>query len=349
MFNITKSSAFGREMTIITAENAGVAPMYFTAQSFLSDNRRMVVGLFKNYEEEPLACSYHCLDTETGESFPLTGEMRWETGNVSEDDKFYYTDKTKLQVFDLISGKNEELYTLEEGQDFSGSVTITNDCKYLGAYWADTDGITVLGVFDIQNKIMLKTERVPFMGPYSIASHGMLCPVNKDLMFFCHEGRTEYITNRLWLTDFNSKWNLFKQKMDENNNNGECVGHEAWAYDGSGLFFVKYDIPGTLKPNGIYFVDLKGNAKCINSETNHWHVCANRALTHTASDTGSAGTVSKVLLTEIKTGKMQVLNEITRFQNHPGHPHPSFSPDGKKVVYTFEVSPKVTAIGIITI
>ena len=74
----------------------------------------------------------------------------------------------------------------------------------------------------------------------------MICPTDKDLFFFAHEGNTEYISNRLWLYDHKSKTmrNIAKQSLNENGDISECYGHEAWSHNGEGLYFVKYDSNG---------------------------------------------------------------------------------------------------------
>ncbi len=106
--------------------------------------------------------------------------------------------------------------------------------------WADND--TFVGVRSKHPEIGFFYER-NFKKPFNDVAHLMVCPENHELMFFCHEGETFYISNRLWLYDMGTgkEWNIAKQTLDRDGNLGDCFGHEMWTPDGKGLYFVKYD------------------------------------------------------------------------------------------------------------
>lgn len=49
--------------------------------------------------------------------------------------------------------------------------------------------------------------------------------------------------------------NILRQRLNEDGNNGECVGHEMWSPDGRGMYFIKY-ISTTILPRGVWYLDV---------------------------------------------------------------------------------------------
>ena len=111
---------------------------------------------------------------------------------------------------------------------------------------------------------------------------------------------------------------------------------------------IKYSV-SPEGPTGIYFTDLEGNAKCINSDASHWHVAVDREGKFVVSDTGSAGVESDIMLTNIDTGKTVKIDHVNRWPDHPGHPHPCFLPEGNRVIYTFKKPDGNLAVAVMDI
>lgn len=348
--NKNKSKTTGREYLEICDDKLCVAHNYFTVNSFLSDGSGVVLSVFENDGTTKPPCRYFVIDLASGEYEYLTEASGWETGGVSCDNKLYYSEKNNLYCTDVISKKTDLLWTAPENKAFHGPVSSTNDGRYLGVYWSEKEENSTFGVFDTYTREMKIVTEVSFMPPFTFADHGMICPTDPALMFFAHEGSCFYITDRLWLlnTVTGERHNLFRQRLTDSGANADCVGHEIWKHDGSGLFFCKYAV-SPEEPRGIYFCDLDGNAKCINSDANHWHVAVDSEGLYTVSDTGSAGVESDIILTDIRSGQAVKLEHVDRWPNHPGHPHPCFSPDGKNVIYTFKKDDGNLAVAVMNI
>lgn len=344
------SKTTGRKYIEISGKGFCVAHNYFTVGSFTEDGRKVVLASFEDDGTPTPPCRYFVIELESGKYEYITQARRWETGAVSTDDKLYYSDDNRLCCTDIETAVTEVLWEAPEGYLFQGPVSSTNDGGYLGVYWSKNEENSTFGIFDIKNREMKIIRSVLFMPPFAYANHGMICPTDPRLMFFAHEGSCYYITDRLWLmnTENGELRNLFKQRLTEDGANGDCVGHECWKYDGSGLFFVKY-VVSPMAPTGIYYTDLEGNARCINSDASHWHVAPDRTGEYTVSDTGSAGVESDIMLTNVSSGKTVRLEHIDRWQNHPGHPHPCFSPDGGRVIYTFKKPDGDLAVAIMNV
>lgn len=345
-----KSDTTGRAYIEIADDQLCVAHNYFTANSFTSDGKCVVLSSFKDDGTVKPPCDYFVLDLESGEYEYLASAKCWETGAVSCEDKLYYSEDNRLYSVDVKTKNKELLWEAPEGKAFHGPVSFTNDGRYAGVYWAGEEQNSTFGVFDTKERVMQVGAEVAFMPPFTFADHGMVCPVNPELMFFAHEGSCFYVTDRLWILNVKTgeKRNLFKQRLTASGANADCVGHEFWKPDGSGLFFVNYAV-SPEGPRGIFFCDLEGNATCINSDASHWHVAADKDGRYTVSDTGSAGVESDIMLTDVHTGKTVKIEHVNRWPNHPGHPHPCFSPDGGRVIYTFQKEDGNLAVAIMDV
>lgn len=109
-------------------------------------------------------------------------------------------------------------------------------------------------------------------------THIMMNPEYENLLFFCHEGTTALIPDRLWTLDSDSgeQKNVFAQNNDkctrENVLTRETSGHEVWTDDGESIVFVKYASETNLGMNGIVRIDKYGEKReYINDDYRYWH------------------------------------------------------------------------------
>jgi Tol biopolymer transport system component len=58
---------------------------------------------------------------------------------------------------------------------------------------------------------------------------------------------------------------------------------------------------------------------------------------------------SKIVLVDAENGTSRPLCEVRRWEEHPGHPHPAFSPDSRKVSFTFADEENRLWVGIVEI
>ena len=164
----------------------------------------------------------------------------------------------------------------------------------------------------------------------------MICPQNENLFFFAHEGDTRYISNRLWIYDHENKSmkNIAKQRLNSDGELADCFGHEAWAPDGSGMYFIKYDLsPSSL--TGICFVDAaSGEFDILYSEYKYWHVGVSADGRYLTADTRYPGEWSEIILVDRESGEQKLIDIAPTTKKHPCHPPPILSPDNKKIAYT---------------
>ena len=190
--------------------------------------------------------------------------------------------------------------------------------------------------YSINEGKLVKVFEKAFKEPFWDAGHVMISPTDCNKLFYCHEGNSHYITNRLWMYDIGKQTdkNIAKQDMDENGCLTECFGHEIWAPDGKGLYFVKYsDSP--KKPTGLCYVSLDDpNAKILYSKYRYWHVSVSDNGRFLLSDTQSDNFISSVILIDMLTGDEKKIAETRTDWIHPCHPHPQMSPQLDKVIFT---------------
>jgi len=172
-----------------------------------------------------------------------------------------------------------------------------------------------------------------FQQPLPEVTHIMISPTDPDTVFFCHEGNTFYISNRLWLyTKEHGMHCIAKQRLDEEGNLGDCFGHECWAPDGKGLWFVKYPC-SPLPPRGLCYVSTEGEqSDVLYQKYPYWHVCCAPNNRYLAADTQSSG-FSGVCFIDTETGKEIMAVKAGTTWQHPTHPHPSFSLDSKHLIF----------------
>lgn len=346
----------GLPILAIGYEGHDTAHHYMTAMTWLSDSRHLIVHT--DIDRQTLTGNVARVDSETGDVQVLEEGLTWGRGVVSCDDVLYLFDKNELYAMDAWSGERRTIGLLESNCTFLGPLSITNNGKVLGVYWQENQRLIssepalretywIIGTVDTESGEIRKVIRPNFAEPYPVANHAMINPVDPDLLFYSHEGATEHIPDRLWTVDARTgvARNIFSQKKDEYGQHVEYVGHEIWAFDGSGLYFVKYP-HSPDQPSGILFVDQHGERhEFINGDYRYWHVGISPDGRYAVADTQEPG-MSKIVLIDIETRRSKLLCELPCRGVHPGHPHPSFSPDSRKITFTFSDVSDVLWVGI---
>ena len=176
-------------------------------------------------------------------------------------------------------------------------------------------------------------------------SHFQFSPDNPDIAMFCHEGPWNYVQQRIWMINMNTGdiWPCFRQTEDD------CVGHEFWAQNGDVIFdnrrgghdgtisnsksqvYASEHVSAEIPYFGFAHKDGKVYRK-INMPFYCNHYFANGDLSMFAGDA-----VDDILLiqpAEDGTAKMKILaHHNTTWHYQRSHCHPTFSWDGKKLLY----------------
>ncbi len=223
-----------------------------------------------------------------------------------------FTEKLVDDIFSVTDDGETLVFALREPDDHSRAV----------CYALDTASGEITALFEKR-----------FQPPFAITNHYMVNPKNRDQVFFAHEGNTFYVSNRLWLFEKdNGVRCIAKQRLDDDGNLGDCFGHECWAADGTGLWFVKYPC-SPLPPRGLCFAGVDGRQTDVQyGGYPYWHVCCAPNNRYLAADTQGPG-YSSVCVIDTQTGKEAEAYRAGFVWSHPAHPHPAFSPSSEQVIF----------------
>lgn len=308
---------------------------YYTDNRWL-DNDTLVLARSKEPDKNYNELVKYTLSN--GKTEVICNDMRGSFNYVVWESLIYYTDRRVIKVIDTKTNETRLVYEKDfddiEGFDMP---SITNDGKTMCIYGCNDDVGGFFATIDIESGKRRAAFKKKFAPPFITANHGMICPTNPDRIFFAHEGITFYVSNRLWVYDAREDraWNIAKQNLDEDGSLGDCFGHEAWAPDGKGMYFVKY--PCSPKgPRGVSYVDIEtGRIDVLYSKYNYWHACPSRDSRFITADTTDTGTTrSEVVVIDRSDDTETIIDTPEISWNHPCHPHPQMSPDNSKVVYT---------------
>jgi len=177
-------------------------------------------------------------------------------------------------------------------------------------------------------------------------NHCQINPANKDHIAYAHEfgwAPTDgsIAKTRLWqaMVDGSDNRPLDRQKP------GEGHTHEVFGPKGKSLYFVS--------SGAVWAVDFDtGKKRLIFEAPDHCpgHITVSPDERWIAADmwanegTDSHGNpMSGILLVDTKTGEQRVLCRFPRGKSHPAHPHPNFSPDGRKIAFVIADGPNCQA------
>jgi oligogalacturonide lyase len=186
--------------------------------------------------------------------------------------------------------------------------------------------------------------------------HFQFCPDDSTIGSYCHEGPWNLVTQRIWLLDFTAREARPCFRQDE----ADSIGHEFWTQDGY-IFFdnrgpghdgtitssrtqaVATEVAVKAQHDFIPFVgmmDRSGNlVKRIDMPyyCNHYH--ANPDNTLLVGDD-----VEELVLIDIsgEQAKLAVLcSHRTSWHTQSAHCHPTWSWDGKQILYASDEGGKV--------
>jgi hypothetical protein len=194
---------------------------------------------------------------------------------------------------------------------------------------------------DVESKKAATLLTKPFL-----INHVQFSPHDPAWIMFSHEGSASQVKDRIWA------WNageapggktLFSPQTGANGR-ALLVGHERPLHHKPGQIFCVYAGSGG-RPVGLYEVDFAGNSRVI-SEGDAWHCDISKDGKWAVLDTQGDGASGDLVAVNCKTGARMPLVDKIAYAQHPYHPHPRISDDGKWVIYNDAAAQKAVFVKI---
>ncbi|MBN1350882.1 PD40 domain-containing protein [candidate division KSB1 bacterium] len=326
----------GVTVTMLTTTYARDNKLYQTHPSWTADGACIIFSSDRSGSEQ-----LYALHEASGEIVQLTHDSK-----VSPEHSFvnrykntlYYVCGDRIleldinkalgadgQLLDSKAGFQRPLATLPPHLKLSGTLTVDADGEWVIIGTERQDKKSQWAIYKINlgsGEFVLVTELDFHVG------HCQSHPTRPGLIMFCHETGGD-ADQRMWLVDSDGS-NLrpfYKETFNE------WVTHEVWWGADRALFTIwPYNEEMRKKPHGIAAVELESGEMTILSQHAYWHVGGSPDGKWAVGDTFEGD----LYLVRADTRQTKLLTGGHRPPGATVHPHPSFSPDGKRVLFCSE-------------
>lgn len=362
-FTSTIDPKTGSTVTQLTPNGAICHRNYFYQKCFSDDGQQLLFA--GNFDG---AWNYHLMDMASQTATQLTQGTGDNTfgGFLTSNDKaliFVKNNKSLIRV-DLATQEHHPLYEVEKGWVGYGTWVPNSDCtKVVGIEIKDTDYIELTDwkkfaeMYHTKPRCRLISinlttgERTTIFEDNNWMGHPLYRPFDDNTVAFCHEGPHDLIKTRMWLVDENG--NNLRKVYDQADN--ESCTHEFWVPDGSKMIFVSY-LRGE-SDRFIYSVDPESLA--FKRET-QMPPCSHLMSNYDGSLVVGDGSDTPVdvadnsghelvndpnlYLFDLEAGSQRPICqhntswEVLDGSRQVNHPHPSFTPNEKAVLYGSDVN-----------
>ena len=332
------------EILYLTSDTHHYTYGYYSNESWSSGD---VIIVARSASEDPTkfgAAELVAVDVYREKAWSLGITARGYSEFVVDSELVYYLNSAyELRCFNMLT-KSEHTVIQKNGINFP-HITANGSHINLSLHEGGLDRGFVV---DVKTGESYEIMAIRFDEPYPIANHHMICPTDPTIMFFSHEGTTQYIPDRLWIAKLGEEpYNIAYQNVSSTGTVLDCFGHEYWAPSGKGLYFVKYSCSPS-SPKGVCYVSLDDieNPEVLYSKYPYWHVSCSPDERYIVSDTQSSG-FSGVCLIDTETDAEIMLFKATTYNwTHPAHPHPCVNRDSDVVAFNdYNTQNKKVSVG----
>lgn len=255
-----------------------------------------------------------------------------------------------------------DIETLEEQRVCSNSDTrriIGKEVNWLAYCHASSDGKKIIATYNAAlhkewGLIVVSTDGdggEAILRSKDAIGHCQFCPTDSNILEYCSYGtfgNPDQVGNRMWLINTDGTGNRALGSLQPR----DWVRHEYWSTSGKEIYFSwkalfgkAYNDPKEKRfrpPRGHTVEIRKIGRDGKNEETvttlNHCHSMVSKDGKLIVAD-NDLGEADDLKLVNVASGKLTVLcYPKATWRSGPFHPHPSFSPDGKNVIYTSDAT-----------
>jgi oligogalacturonide lyase len=366
-FHSYKDGFTGKKVTRLTGLDNLCHHPYFYNKMFTNDGRYLVYTMEVNGERE-----FYRMDLYNQSSLQLTDEggLCYFSANLSGDDKYLYFCRNKsIFRMNMITLEEEIIYSTKAGWWAYDNPALSSDGKYsITIEINERDKIETSSgwnLFEEQWKIKpecrivlidieKKSGEVIYQDKCWLG-HPQIRPNHNEDISFCHEGPSHVVDARLWFINIDGS-NLRCARPQQQD---EMITHEFWLQDGSEMMYV-YRIQNqdgkstndlvdteTFMPK-VSDQDLKQSIMSLDPDTlkeTFLMECSKYCHCTSAPDNkkivgdGQLADEPYIYLADLTTRTEEILcihgtSWKSYRTNQDSHPHPAFTPDGNKVIFT---------------
>jgi len=355
----TIDSDTGVRVTRLTPPNVVCHRNYFYQKCFTNDGSKLLFGA--EFDEKR---NYYLLDLANRSAVQLTDGERENTfgGFLSADDKYLYFVRAERNLIrvDLSDLSETVIYTVPDDWVGYGTWVANSDCtKMVGIeiFAADNMPLTDWTKFAEMFHRMPRCRLIRIdltTGAMNVVhdeklwlGHPQYRPYDDKTVAYCHEGPHDLVDARMWFIDEDGT-NLRRGKTHEA---GEACTHEFWVPDGSAMIYVSFKKGD--RQRWIRSLDpLTLEDRALTTMPPCSHLMSNRDGSLIVGDgTGTpidvADTAGHTIkndpflhLFDLKAGTTRRIAKhssswkVLRGDRQVTHPHPSFTPDDKRVLFS---------------
>ena len=345
---VIKDEISGKTYKYMNVNGVPAIKGYVTQQSWNSDGTKFIVCNNGNEMYEYDIISEKLRFLSEGNALVQDGKVTALNANVTPDNKIYFIYEKNVYCIDWDEYKKYLVCSLPEDCDDIGVLSVTNNGDYISGYYGGSHGDNrIVRLNCSTGKLDVNLYKDFSYNPHTMGvGHPLINPEYPDLLFFCHEGVTNHIPDRLWLANAKTgdMYNMFIQKPREDGTTGECSGHEVWGMDGEYMYFVKYALDYNIDKRGIVRIPKDGDKngrEYLTDDFDYWHCYPASDNNLVCGDTAKG----EVALTNLITGKSYLLAKFDMIEwFHPHHPHPVISYNNSSVNWQMVDENKIVGV-----
>lgn len=360
-FHTTEDRDTKALVTRLTPTDVTCHRNYFYQKCFTNDGSKLLFGA--EFGPGP-HWNYHLLDLKTQTATQLTDQAGENTfgGFLSPDDQHLYFVRAERQLIRLnLKTLTEEVaYVVPDDWVGYGTWVANSACtKMVGIEIRKSDWFPLSDWQKFRDMFFAKPRcrmiRIDLAtGAREVIhetdgwlGHPQYRPFDDNTVAFCHEGPHDLIDARMWFcNEDGSNVRCGKEHAD-----GESCTHEFWVPDGSAMVYVSY-LKGhkdrticSLDPVTLQSTQLTAMPPCSHLMSNHdgTLIVGDGCETPADVDDTSGYTVKNdpyLHLFDLNAGTERTIARhdsswrVYKGNRQVTHPHPSFTPDQKQVLYT---------------
>jgi oligogalacturonide lyase len=337
----------GATVTRLTPADATCHRNYFYQKCFTSDGHRLLFGA----EFGPgTHWHYHLLDLRSQTALQLTEGVGENTfgGFLSPDGQLLYFVRGERQLIRLeLDGLREDVaYTVPDGWVGYGTWVSNSACTHMVGIeihaddWFELDDWQrFVDMFHAKPRcrlirIDLRTgARDTLLERQGWLGHPQYRPFDDRTVAYCHEGPGDLIDARIWFIGDDGS----QRRCGRVHESGERITHEFWVPDGSAMIYVSFR--NGERERRICSVDPHTlQSRVLATMPPCSHLMSNHDGSLIVGD--GSGDDPYLHLFDLRRGAAAPLARhdsswrVYKRNRQVTHPHPSFTPDNRAVLYT---------------